>query len=73
MFGTVIGPFFCSWGPIKSELSLGLVAAEPVKVHVHWFYLSRGNDFVDYTNGGGVVSLDGWGWLRPSHIDECLA
>ena len=59
MFGTVISPICYSWGPIKSELSLGLAAAKPVKAHVHLFYASRDNGFVDYTDGGGVVSLDG--------------
>ena len=59
MLGTVISPICCSRVPIKSELSLGLAAAEPVKAHVHGFYASKDNGFVDYTNGGGVVSLDG--------------
>ena len=59
MLGTVISPIFRSRSPIKSELSLRIAEAEPVKSHVHGFYALRDNGFVEYTNGGGVVSLDG--------------
>ena len=59
MLGTVISPIFRSRAPIKLELSLRLAEAEPVKAHVHGFYALRDNGFVDYTDGGGVVSLDG--------------
>ena len=40
--------------------------------HVHQFYALRVNCFVVKYNGGGFISLFGRGWLRPSHLDECL-
>ena len=43
-----------------------------MEVHVHQFYLSWNNGFVDNSDGGGVISLDGRGRLRPSHFDECF-
>ena len=52
---------------------MGLAEAYPVEMHVHKFYASRDNVFVDNANISGVISLDGRGRLRPSHFDECLA
>ena len=40
---------------------------QPVEVHVHGFGAFWLDPFVDNAFGGGIVDLQGGGWLRVSH------
>ena len=69
----VFRPIICEisypWGPIISELTLGLPASQPMVPHVHGF-CSPGLDSVsDYPVGGAVIRLHwGWGLLMPPFL-----
>jgi hypothetical protein len=39
MFGPVVGQVCCSRPPEETELALGFMASQPVKLHVHCFGL----------------------------------
>ena len=73
MIGSVVAPFDSPGGPIKTELILGGAATQPIKLYVHSFGLTRRNFVVSDAGVGGVVSLKGRMWLRPTHLNECLA
>ena len=70
--GAVGGEVELAGGPEESELALGFSAAEPVEVHVHGFRFARNDGLVGHTDRCGVVTLDGSGGLRPSHLGEGL-
>jgi hypothetical protein len=47
-------------------------AATPVETHVHGLDLFGLDGVGDYTKGCGVVGLNGWLWLCPSHFCESI-
>ncbi len=54
--------------PIKMELVLCAAISQPMKAHIHrsgTFWL---HSFVDDAFGGGIVHLNGGGWLFVSHF-----
>ena len=72
MLGAVVAPIVLTTVPIIFELSLGLMALEPVVSHLYWFSLFWDDCIVCKSNISWVVSLDGRSWLRPDHFDEGL-
>ena len=73
MLGAIVAPVDSLRGPIKTELILGVAETQPIKPHVHSFGLTSHGYIVSEAGGGGVVSLKGRRWLRPTHFNECLA
>ncbi len=62
MLGLVVCPVGGSWVREKLELTLGLVASQPVESHVHGFFASGLYAVVYDSKGCAVVSLYGsWG------------
>ena len=59
--------------PEVPELALSISATDPVKLHVHWLFLTGDDCFVGDSNCSGVVASDRWSWVRPSHFNERLA
>ena len=55
---TVVGNIPVDRGPVEVELSLGIVAVEAPKLHIHGFDVLGEDGFVDNTGGGGVAGLD---------------
>ena len=72
ILGAVFTPVESPGGPIKTELILGGAETQPIKPHVHRFGLTRQNCVVSDAGGGGVVSLKGRRWPRPTHFNEGL-
>ena len=52
MFGAIVSPVKSPGGPIKTELILGGAAAQPVKLHVHNFGMTRHDSVVSEAGGG---------------------
>eukprot|EP00980_Cylindrotheca_fusiformis_P000015 scaffold5_cov98-Cylindrotheca_fusiformis.AAC.2 len=73
VLGEVIGKVGAAGFPKHVELSLGDAVADPVVAHVDVASLVLFDGVVGDTRGGGVVSLDGRGWLRMVHVDKSLA
>ena len=59
VLGAVVAKVCGAWDPEVTELTLGIVATEPVELYIQWLRLARGDGLVCDTNGRGVVKLDG--------------
>ncbi len=79
MFGPVVGQVLCAGPPVESELALGFMASQPVKLHAHCFGLPWLNAACDDSKGGAVISLHWCGWLQVANffrelsLWDCLA
>ena len=56
--------------PKKTELSLRLMAAEPVVLHVDGFGFVLYDGVIRKSNCGGVITLYGRFGMRPTHLDK---
>ena len=70
MFGPIVGSVVGSWMPVVAELVLGVMALQPVELHVHRFGASWLNVVGDDVMGCAVVSLDRCGRLLVAHLFE---
>jgi hypothetical protein len=68
MFGPIVGSVFGSWMPVVAELALGVMAPQPVELHVHCFGVSWLDVVGDNAMGCAVVSLDRCGRLIVAHL-----
>jgi hypothetical protein len=69
MFGPIVGSVVGSWTPVVAELVfLGVMAPQPVELHVHCFGASWLNVVGDDAMGCAVVGLDGCGRLLVAHL-----
>ena len=64
-----VGSIVCGAGaPIKMELFLHAAILQPMKAHINCFGTFWLHPFVDDAFGGGIVDLNGGGWLFVSHF-----
>ena len=59
MLGAIVDPVDPPGQQIKTELILGSMETQPVKLHVHIFGMKRHDCVVNDSVGSGVVSLKG--------------
>ena len=73
------GVLYCSrlggvfWCPLVVKVVLGVAALDPPEAHVNEFEHLVHHGLVCDANGGGVVSLNGRGGLRPAHFHESFS
>ena len=68
MFRPVVGIVRGAGAPIKTKLFLRAAISQPMKAHIHCFGTFWLHPFVDDAFGGGIVDLNGGGWLFVSHF-----
>ena len=68
VFCVVVASVLRAWSPKNAELFLCSTILEPVVAHVHGFGAFVFGGFVGDANSGGVVGLDGCGWLWVSQF-----
>ena len=71
--GTVAGQVLVSWCPVVAEVFLGVAASDPPEAHVYGFENFVHHGIVGDASGGGVVTLNGRGRLRPVHLHESVS
>ena len=72
MLGTVVSQVLVSWCPVVAEVFLGVASSDPPEAHVHGLEHFVHHGLVGDACGGGVVTLNGRGGLRPAHFDESV-
>jgi hypothetical protein len=70
VLGEVVGQVFVTTVPKNAKVVLLDPVLDPVKPHVHGFgpFLFKG--VVRDSRSGGVIHLDGCGWLWVAHFEE---
>ncbi len=63
MFGPVVSQVCCAGPPVETQLALGFMASQPVKLHVHCFGLPWLYVACDNCVGSAAISLHWCGWL----------
>ncbi len=70
VFSEVVGEVVGSFAPVDMIVALGGTVFDPVETHVNGFGAFLLNCVVRKTNSGGVVDLDGCGWLGMAHFGK---
>jgi hypothetical protein len=70
LFHPIVGLVVGSWTLVVAELILGVMAPQPVELHIHCFGALSLNVVGDNAMGCAVVGLDGCGRLLVAHLFE---
>ena len=70
MFGDVVCDVFTTGAPINMELLLAHPVPDPMEAHVDGLGAAELHAAGGEADGGGVVDLDGGGWLGMAHFFE---
>ena len=73
MFGEVVSEIVRARGPVHMVLALVYPVLKPIKSHIDGFGFPLFDFLICKTDRGGIIELDGCGWLGVTHLTEGLS